>query len=55
MLSMSYASIVAVNAVERHEIAIDTTAAVVQPPLRRKIACTTAPGIDSNTSSVTLL
>ena len=34
-VSISYASIVAVNAVERHEIAIDTTAAVVNSPLRR--------------------
>ncbi len=42
------------NAVERQEIAIDTTAAVVKPPLRRNIACTNAPGIDSNTSSTSL-
>ncbi len=53
-VSMSYAIIVAVNAVERHEIKIDSSAAVVHPLYRAKIACSTAPGIDSNTISESL-
>jgi hypothetical protein len=53
-VSRSYAIIVAENAVERHEIKIDSSAAVVHPVYRTKIACSTAPGIDSNTISMTL-
>ncbi len=53
-VSRSYAIIVAVNAVERHEIKIDSIAAVVHPLYRAKIACSTAPGIDSNTISASL-
>jgi hypothetical protein len=47
--------VVTVKAVEMHESTTETTADVVQsPPSRRKTACASPPGIDSNVISEAL-